>query len=530
MTTSKIILDANIITMTQATAGSDAQAVALDADRILAVGTNQQISALMGSGTEVISLQGKTVLPGFIDTHVHLTQTGLGSLGPSVYDVTSADQVLSVAADAVAQAQRGEPVLIHGCWMNGLDRLITRLDLDRLAPHHPVMIVDVGGHKSAVNSRAWDMLDLPVETPGITTPARGVFTGVLIREANALARYRYYSTIDDAIRVAAQHRAAEMALQVGITTVHALDGGDPDGRGWFPERDVKVLLKEQDDLPVRTVIYFQSTNVQKALDWGLPRIGGCLWVDGSYGEHTAALLEPYADDSTTTGVLYFSDEELHGFVGRAHRAGLQISMHAIGDAAIEQLLGAYERVLQEAPHTDHRHRIEHFSLPTLDQIQRAARLGVAVAMQPNFAALLTGEDSGEFRVAGLRHLGPVRHRRRHPYRRIIDAGILVAGGSDSDPRPMGPLVGVHAVVNHSDEERRLTVLEALCLYTTNAAKIAFEEKEKGTIEVGKLADLVVLGDNPLTADPRALEKIPIELTVVGGKMAYDGRLPQTVRQ
>jgi predicted amidohydrolase YtcJ len=128
-------------------------------------------------------------------------------------------------------------------------------------------------------------------------------------------------------------------------------------------------------------------------------------------------------------------------------------------------------------------------------------------------------------MAGLELLGPERYQRRHPYRMIVDAGILVAGGSDSDAKPMGPLAGMHAVVNRPDEERRLTVMEALSLFTTNAAKIAFEEEEKGTIEPGKLADLVVLGGDPLTADPRVLKDIAVEMTIVGGEVVYDSRLP-----
>jgi predicted amidohydrolase YtcJ len=272
------------------------------------------------------------------------------------------------------------------------------------------------------------------------------------------------------------------------------------------------------------VVYFQSTDVQRVLDLGLPRIGGCVLVDGAYGEHTAALLEPYTDDPTTRGVLYFSDEELDDFVGRAHKAGLQISMHAIGDAAIEQLLNAYEQALAGDRRPDHRHRIEHFSLPTREHIERAARLGVAVAMQPIFAAM---PDSGEIdcQLAGLEYLGPERYARRHPYRTIIDAGILVGGGSDSDAKPMGPLAGMHAVVNHPDEERRLTAREALSLFTTNAAKIGFEEEEKGTIAPGKLADLVVLGEDPLSVDPTSLKDIPVEMTIVGGEIVYYSHSP-----
>jgi predicted amidohydrolase YtcJ len=516
-----IIKDANVITMTRPTDTGDAQAVAIGEDRILAVGTNQEMNALIGSGTEVLSLYGKTVLPGFIDTHVHFLLTGLGILGPSVSGMASANDVLAAVADVVARAEPNQPVLVHGYDAGELDRPLDGRDLNRIATQTPVMLSDIGGHACVVNTRAWQILELPADTPGIKMLASGELGGVLVAQANNSARYRYFGEIEDSTKVTAYHKAAELALRYGITTVHALEGGSDDGHGWLPEQDVEVLQQEQTRLPVRTVIYFQSTQVRRALEWNLPCIGGCLYVDGAYGEHTAALLQPYTDDPSTTGSLYFTNEELNDFVERAHKAGLQISMHAIGDAAIEQLLSAYERALQKHPRHDHRHRIEHFSLPTPDQIERVTRLGVAVAMQPNFALMPETGANDDYQFASLRFLGPDRFRRRHPYRQIVDAGILVAGGSDSDAGPLGPLLGIHAVVNHPDEERRLGVYESLSLYTKNGAMIAFEEKDKGAIAPGKLADLVVLGKNPLTVPPGKLQDIAVETTIVGGRLVYE---------
>jgi hypothetical protein len=287
------------------------------------------------------------------------------------------------------------------------------------------------------------------------------------------------------------------------------------------QRDVEVLLREQDRLAIRTVVYFQSTRVDLARRWGLPRIGGCVWVDGSYFEHTAGLVEPYTDQPCTCGSLYFAQHELDKFVWEAHRAGLQVSMHAIGDAAIEQLLLSFERALQREPRADHRHRIEHFSLPTASHIERTARLGLIASMQPNFAAHPPVDESGRRTGGGLEALlGTERFEHRHPYRTLLDAGILVAAGSDADPSPMGPLVGAQLLASHPEAQRRLTACETLQLYTVNAARAAFEEADKGTLSVGKLADLVVLGNDPLTASAASLASIPVELTMVGGQVAY----------
>lgn len=516
-----VLRNARVLTMAEREPAVPHQAIALNGGRICAVGTDLEITRLADASTQVLDLEGRSVLPGFIDCHVHFMQTGLGQLGPAVYGLGSRAEVLEVIAHAVARRARGEPVLVHGCELHALDAPVTAQDLDALAPRNPVMLADVGAHACVCNSRAARLIDLPPDTPGIERRA-GQFTGLLRQEANTRARYRFYSdVIDDETRRAALLAASQRALAAGITTVHALDGGSPDGRGWLPQRDAQLILEEQHRLPVRTLLYFQSTHVELARRWGLPQIGGCVWVDGSYFEHTAGLSEPYADQPCTCGALYFTQAELDAFVWEAHHAGMQVALHAIGDAAIEQVLLAYERALQREPAGDHRHRIEHFSLPTERHIERAAALGVIASMQPNFAVHPRLDASGRRTGEGLEALlGAARFERRHPYRRLLEAGVLVAAGSDADPQPMGPLIGVERLASHPEAARRLTVYEALRLYTVNAARAGFEERTKGTLEPGKLADLVVLAEDPLTKDPASLARIPVDMTLVGGRIAH----------
>ena len=518
-----IIINANVVTLDEPTTDRRPTAIAIDGGRIRVVGSNGEIASLADGGTRLLDVAGGTVLPGFIDCHVHFTQTGLGSLGPQAYGLTSRREVLAVIADAVDTAASEQPLLVHGCCFHDLDGPLSLRDLDQLAPDNAVLVADLGAHACAFNSRAWDVLGLPADAPGIDRAPDGSLAGLLRGAANTRARYAYYSrVISDETRAAALHRASQMALEVGITTVHALDGGSPDGRGWLPQRDVEVLLREQDRLAVRTVVYFQSTHVELARRWGLPRIGGCVWVDGTWFEHTAGLAEPYTDEPCSCGYLYFSQEELDAFVWDAHRAGLQVSMHAIGDAAIEQLLVAYERALRKQPCADHRHRIEHFSLPTARHVERVAELGITASMQPNFAVHPPLDEAGQRTGKGLEELlGATRFERRHPYRRLLEAGILVAAGSDADPQPMGPLIGVQLLASHPEEARRLTPYEALKLYTSNAARAAFEEADKGTLTVGKLADLVVLAKDPLREPAATLASIRVELTMVGGRIAYE---------
>jgi len=513
-----LITGANLITLHDETAQPPPDALAVHGERICAIGSTAQLSALADRDTRILDLSGRTVLPGFIDTHVHFTQTGLGAIGPQLYGVSSQTVALEVIAEAAGRLAHGEPLLIHGCSLHDLDGELSRETLDAVAPDKPVMVGDVGAHACVINSQAWKQLDLPAQTPGICKRPDGALSGLLLGRANTRARYTFYSeVIDDRTRTEALRCASQLALQAGITTVHTLEGGSPDGRGWLPERDVEVLLAQRARLPIRTIVYFQSTDIEQARRWNLPRIGGCIWVDGSYLEHTAALLEPYADEPSSCGCLYFSQQELDEFVQQAHHDGLQISLHAIGDAAIEQVLTAYERALRREPRADHRHRIEHFSLPTAHHIERMGAAGITAAMQPNFARH-PNADGTPSRLEQL--LGPERFARRHPYRYLLDAGILVAGGSDADPMPMGPLIGIELLSSHPEPARRLSVHEAISLYTVNAAKAAFEESEKGTLATGKLADLVVLAEDPTRVPASCISKISIELTLVGGRLEY----------
>jgi len=179
-------------------------------------------------------------LPGFTDSHVHFTQTGLGSLGPQVYGITARAAVLEIIAAAVDSAAGGEAILMHGCSFHDLDQPLTLAQLDRLSPNNPVMVADMGAHACAINSLALSRVGLPADIPGIDRNPDGTLAGLLRGPANTRARYTYYDeVVSDDARMAALNRASPRALEVGITTVHALDGGSPDGRGWLPQRTLK---------------------------------------------------------------------------------------------------------------------------------------------------------------------------------------------------------------------------------------------------------------------------------------------------
>jgi hypothetical protein len=301
-----------------------------------------------------------------------------------------------------------------------------------------------------------------------------------------------------------------MAAGAGITTLHAVEGGMVG-----PDVSVPVLLDPHNRWPVRVILFWGTEDIEAIRRAGLPQQGSDILLDGSIGSRTAAFAEPYADDPSKTGLLYYSDARVEEMITAAHLADVQISFHAIGERAITQALDAFERVLQKHPKDDHRHCLEHFGFPKPGEVERAARLGVSISTQPAFMYLRGGPD-GVYRA----RLGPERERAGYPLRAFLDAGITVGGGSDSDVTPMVPLLGIHAAVNQPYPESSVTVEEALRMYTIEAARTTFGEKVRGSIKEGRAADLVVLAENPLDVTRDRIKDIQVVMTMKGGEVTH----------
>jgi predicted amidohydrolase YtcJ len=488
-----------------------AEALAVRDGRIVAVGTWNDV-APHTEGMTVLDLTGKTVLPGFIDTHAHFLWTALSLAALDVSDANDHAALQAIIRQAVADTPPGDPILGMGFTEYALDTetfspIIEALDV--VVPDNPVCLIGVTGHASAVNSRGLELLAFPEETPGVLRDVTGRPNGLLADQANnqAFARFgEHFGTDEKAAEMIAL--AIEKAHSVGITTLHVLEGG-------LTSKDeaVEEFLAAIPLLPLRFVFFYQITDVDRALELGLPRIGGCILLDGDVDPHTAALSEPYRDDPDCYGTLYYTQEEIDAFVLKAHKAGLQIAMHAVGDAAVEQALHAYEKALAAHPRDDHRHRIEHCEVIREEQIQRVQRLGVALAIQPPFNHYWPHTEY-------YPTLGEERAWKADPVRTLMRPGLLVAGGSDSTVTPLGPLIGVHAAVNHTNPAERVSVQEGLELYTINAARIAFQEADRGSLEVDKLGDFVVLAEDPFDVDSGRIKDIPVEMTVIGGDIVY----------
>jgi predicted amidohydrolase YtcJ len=462
----------------------------------------------------VIDLKGSTVLPGFIDSHAHILYTGLFQDAIRLGEAVTIDHVLQLIEESCSR--RDPDYWVFGCELSYQNlkekRTPSREELDRVSSRNPVWLVSETCHSSVTNSLGLQRIDLPKGVPGVETDlSSGNPTGrFLTDQAHFGASRRILSSLSDQEVRRMVERVCYNAAEKGVTSIHAMDGS--------PDSD-RVFLKLFETIPlmpIQITPYFQTMDVDRVLELGLPRIGGCLTLDGAWPEHTVALKEPYLDRPDSRGMLFYTDEQVERFVQRAHREGLQATMHAIGDAAIEQILKAYERTFGKEKNTRHRHRIEHFSLPLGDQIARAADLGIVVAMQPMFS-YLWGGPGGDY----VRYLGEERASQVEDFRTILDHGLIICGGSDSPVTPLNPIRGVHAAVNNPFPQHRVTVEEALRMFTVYGAWAAFEEDKRGTIEEGKAADLVVLKDNPKTREPGKLSEIEVEMTMVGGRIVYE---------
>lgn len=460
---------------------------------------------------QILDAQGATITPGFIDTHVHFTAAGMALLALNLEECRSlvdvlrkiADEANGKPADYLVFATQFAPDLMSE------NRFPTADELDQAAQNRPVYIMERTGHWAGINQAGLNLLNIPADLPGRQLDSSGNFSGVITGKVNSVAGEILWPAFIHRVSVErAILRAAQDAVSGGITTLHALEE--------LPE--VRAILSNQELAHLRIIPYSQSKDVQTVQALGLRQIGGCgsMIVDGDFGPHTAALLEPYADQPETSGVLYWQDEDLERFVMAAHRAGLQIALHCVGSAAIEQTLNAYEKALNAYPRKDHRHRIEHFELPAEGQAERARRLGVALAMQPAFNHYWPHDGEEYPRVVGEERASLV-----DPVSRIIRAGLPISFGSDAPVTPLRPLLGIHSAVNHSNARERIPVETALGITVQGGAWFAFEENEKGSLEIGKLGDLVLLGADPLKVSSEEIKNIPVLKTIIGGEIVYE---------
>ncbi|HEX9693916.1 MAG TPA: amidohydrolase [Actinomycetota bacterium] len=459
----------------------------------------------------IVELPGATIIPGFIDAHVHITGTGIHHQAPEVARARSADELVETLRK-VAQDRDG-PILVHGYDESKWERREppSIADLDGVT-NHPLAVVRVDGHLTLANTRALDDSGV-IGEDGVERGAEGRPTGRLRREANARLRHWFQQHLTDHDIEELQLEAASLAVSHGVTCVHEMSM--PQERGM---RDLEILLEHRARLPLDVVTYVATTDVGRVMDLGIRRIGGDLPVDGSVGARTAWVSEPFRDEQGS-GVGYFEDDELAEFFHDAHLAGLQVGVHAIGDAAIDQVVRTWERVYQSLDSRERRHfrarrhRIEHFEMAAPSLVERAAALGLAISVQPTFDAEW-GSPGGLYEQG----LGWERAERMNPFRSLVQRGMEMGAGSDSPITTIDPMAGIAAFEAHHDPAQRLLRDEAIRAYTVGSARLAHQEDKKGSLAPGTHADFAAYDVDPVAVESVAGAR-PV-LTVSLGRDVY----------
>jgi hypothetical protein len=507
-----LIIEANILTMSNAR--PRVGAVGIKNGMIAMIGDYTEVEKKAGNNTGHLALKDKTVIPGFIETHMHPTQVGNVLLNVDLTAATSISDILQKMEKKKIGTPAGESIL--GLNFNydivNERRLPTLDELDKVSSTHPIMVLVYDVHSAMLNTPMLKKIDLPKDMAGFIKDDKGLPTGLIEDPAIAQVLQKLLPENEGDI-ITAVNAAIKEALSVGITTLHMKE----------PPANLEAIFKNEQNLPIRVkpLVVSRSPNHEDLAEilqseTYRDRAAIAFFADGAPDSKTAAFFEPYCRDLTNYGMLYYEDNELEHLIEKPHRAGFQISVHTCGTRATEQVLNVYQKVLHKYPRSDHRHRIEHFEMPLGDQIKRAVGLELALAMQPMFL-YLSGEETFE-NIRSL--LGGDRAYRWKPLRSILDAGGLVAGGSDAPVTRMSPLNGIQACINHPNKRERITIYEALKLFTINGARIGFEEHLKGSIEPGKLADFTVLSDNPYSVKVGEVGEIKVEMTIVGGKIVF----------
>ncbi len=504
-----VLKNGNVITMDKEL--NKAKWIAVKNHKIAAIGNDDSSPQ---NAAKIIDLKGKTVLPGLSDCHSHVLSAGLYLSAVNMSEVRSIEQVLDIIERECRQRKDDSWVFC----VNYVDQLIEekrfpdRWELDKVSHGHKIMIFSASMHSCAVSTDALPICEVPEDYPGVLKK-NGKVTGVFNSDESAiLANANVLGSLPENILWQYILDASKEASKNGLTGIHALVGGLVAGNV-----DLHLILKRRKEVPVDIIPFFQTWDVNDALDLGLPRVGGCLTLDGAAFEHTMANFEEYVDEPALRGVLYHTDQEVYDFVSAAHKAGIQCTMHAVGERAIDQLLWTYHRVFYEQGKKDLRHRMEHFCLPNKSQIEKAVDLGIILSMQPSFTYLWDDKDNSMFANV----LGKERADRIDPYNKVIDAGGIVCGGSDSPVSKMEPLKHIAHCVNGSNPVRNISLIDALKMYTINAAFASNTEKTKGSIEVGKDADFTIINIDPFKhVDKQSIYDMQVEYTILEGEIKY----------
>jgi predicted amidohydrolase YtcJ len=531
-----VLTDANIITVDPDF--PSAEAIAVQGDRILAVGTNDEVGTLIGDNTYVLSLHGATVVPGLIDAHMHFPRLGKRTKQLFLDETRTPVEAAAVVRKQVEKSQVGEWVLGNG-WHTVTWNTSDYPDntaLNEAAPDNPVYLIGMASHAAWVNDTALRIAGIDEHTPDppggqiVRHAHTGKPTGILLEEAtNLVSSFLPGETPES--KKADFELGIRTATSMGLTSVH--DAGSD-----YDDIEIYKALLAEDKLDIRLYVMFDIPSPGPVLNEYLskpPEIGLGdnhltlrtlkVYADGALGARGAVLLEPYSDRPQEKGLVQNDEEALYQIVSQAMQAGYQVATHAIGDGGNRAFLNAVERAQEELPGRDPRHRNEHAQIISPDDIPRFAALGIIASMQPVHSTM----DMGfvESRISAGRMSGA------YAWKSLLETGAMLVGSADTPAFPVlwtNPLLGIYSAVTRQDAggnppggfypKQRLSRMEALKMYTISAAYAAFEEDLKGTLTPGKLADITVLSKDILSIPAAEILQTEALLTIVGGKIVY----------
>ena len=530
-----IIINAKVWTVDKA--NPTAQAVAVLGDRIVAVGSNANVEVLRSPATKVIDAGGKLLLPGFNDAHVHFVSGGMQLDSVQLNDAASTDEFVRRIADQVKRTPKGE-------WIQGGDwdetkwsppALPTRQLIDPVTPNNPVFISRYDGHSALANSAALRLAGVTSKTPdppggAIVRDALGNPTGDLKDAATDLV-LKVLPAVTHEQRLRAMRRALEHAASVGVTSLQDMN----DENDSFDDIRAYGELLQSGELTARVYVAPGIADWQELAKVGIRHAFGSSFLrtgalkgfaDGSLGSRTAYFFQPFSDDPDNSGLLGKQMQPLSQMRDRmmqADAAGLQICTHAIGDRAISIVLDLYADLDKARPGLDRRLRLEHAQHMAEKDFASFAQLNVIASVQPYHAI-----DDGRWAEA---YIGHERASRTYAFRTFLNHGVHLAFGTDWDVAPLNPILTVYAAVTRATldgknpngwfPEQKLTVAEAVEAYTMGSAYAEFQDRDKGSITPGKLADMVLLNDDIFSIDPAKIRDVKVLKTIVGGKVVWD---------
>lgn len=508
---------------------SFATAVAIHDDKIIAVGDDDAIAELLGPHGEHIDLQGAAVTPGLVDAHVHFQMYSLTLLQVEAYEVPSLEIMQQRVADYVGRHPAGTWIQGHG-WKSQLwpdPQMPTAADLDKVAPEHPALLRDKSGHVGWANTLALQLAGVDKNTPDpaggeIQRDENGQPTGILFETAIELVRTHIPPYTDEQL-LTAMRQAQQNCWAVGLTGIHDFDGPDCFAALQTLHRQGELGLRVYKNIPAALIDHAIALGLQTDFGDDWLRIGGIkIFADGALGGNTALMVEPYEGSPNNYGIVVTDKEEMMEIASKASQHGLSVTVHAIGDKAIHDILDVYEAVRAQEPNRRLRHRIEHVQVYHPMDKNRLAELDIVASMQPVHAA-------SDMVMADM-YWGE-RARYSYAWRDMLDSGALLVFGSDFPVEKIDPLLGIYAAVTRRPlsgsyapdgwyPEQKLTMVETIRAFTEAAAVTSGQSDKLGTITIGKLADLTIFDRDLFNIEPEEIRQTKVIGTIVGGKFKY----------